>query len=243
MRRHAPRPARPEDSGPVRRAGDVVADRVHGLADSVKPRLRGWLHLGTFPLALAGGIVLIALAPHGTARLAATAYAVTSWMLFGVSALYHRGRWSGRVHAMLKRLDHANIFLVIAGTYTPFALLALRSGPGNAVLAVVWAGAAAGVLFRVLWVHASRWLYTPLYLALGWVAVFVVPGLMRGAGVAVLVLVVVGGLLYTLGAVVYGLKRPDPSPRWFGFHEVFHAFTVAAYALQYVAVSMVVYRA
>jgi hemolysin III len=243
MSRDVSGPSPPEAPGSVRRAGDVVADRVHGIADSVKPRLRGWLHLGTFPAALTGGIVLIALAPHGTARLAAAAYAVTSWMLFGVSALYHRGRWSGRAHAMLKRLDHANIFLIIAGTYTPFAVLALRDDAGTAVLAVVWAGAAGGVLFRVLWVHAPRWLYTPLYLALGWVAVFVVPGLLHGAGVVVLVLVVAGGLLYTVGGVVYGLRRPDPSPRWFGFHEVFHACTVAAYVLQYVAVSMVVYRA
>ncbi|MGH8866372.1 MAG: PAQR family membrane homeostasis protein TrhA [Actinomycetes bacterium] len=227
----------------VRRAGDRVAVRVHDLADTVKPRFRGWLHLGTFPLAVAGGVVLVALAPTPTARLAAAAYAVTSWLLFGVSAIYHRGRWSGRAHALLMRLDHSNIFLVIAGTYTPFALLALRDGPGMAVLAVVWAGAAGGVLFRVAWVHAPRWLYTPLYVALGWVAVFVIPALRESAGVAVLVLVVVGGLLYTLGGLVYGLKRPDPSPRWFGFHEVFHAFTVAAYAVQYVAVSLVVYGA
>jgi len=230
-------------SDAMRQTGDTVSDRVGGLVDSVKPRLRGWLHLGTFPLALAAGIVLVCLAPPGVPRLSAAAYAVTSWLLFGVSALYHRGRWSLRVHTLLKRLDHANIFLIIAGTYTPFAVLALRDRPGEMVLAVVWAGAGAGVLFRVAWVQAPRWLYTPLYLALGWVAIFIIPQLLAGAGVAVLVLVAAGGLLYTLGGVVYGLRRPDPWPRWFGFHEVFHAFTVAAYVLQYVAVSLVVYHA
>lgn len=209
----------------------------------MKPKLRGWLHAATSPLALAAGIVLIALAPTGPAAAAATAYAVTSVVLFGTSAIYHRGRWSPRVEAVFKRIDHANIFLIIAGSYTPFAVLALHGAARVAVLSAVWAGAIVGVLFRVLWVGAPRSLYVPLYIGLGWAAAFVVPQLIHGAGVAAFTLVVVGGGLYTLGALVYGFKRPDPWPRWFGFHEVFHALTIAAFVCQYIAASFVVYRA
>ncbi|MFI6482700.1 hemolysin III family protein [Nonomuraea sp. NPDC050663] len=205
-----------------------------------KPRLRGWLHAGALPAALVAGFVLVALGPTVEARLAATVYAITSGLLFGVSATYHRGRLSPRVAEILRRFDHANIYLIIAGTYTPFALLALDGPPRVLVLVVIWTGALAGVLFKVCWKGAPRWLSTALYIALGWVAAFVLPQLMDGAGVAALVLVIVGGVLYTAGGIVYGVRRPDPSPKWFGFHEVFHAFTVVAYIVQYVAVSMVV---
>jgi hemolysin III len=210
---------------------------------AVKPRLRGWLHAGTFPLALVAGLLLIALGPTLEARLCAAIYALTSVLLFGVSAAYHRGRWTGRMEDVLRRFDHANIYLIIAGTYTPFAALILRGDARVAVLSVVWIGAVAGVLFRVLWVRAPRWLYTALYIGLGWVAALFMPQLVSGAGLPVVLLVALGGVLYSVGGLVYGLRRPDPSPRWFGFHEVFHAFTVAAYVLQYVAVSFVVYRA
>ena len=216
---------------------------VGEIAQSVKPRLRGWLHAGTFPAVLVAGLVLVALGPTLTARLAAAVYALTSALLFGTSALYHRGHWSDRSEAVLRRFDHANIYLIIAGTYTPFALLALDGTARTIVLTVIWAGAAAGVLFRILWVGAPRWLYTALYVGLGWVAVAFMPQLLDGAGWPAVVLVCAGGLLYSLGGLVYGLRRPDPSPRWFGFHEVFHAFTVAAYVAQYIAVSFVVYRA
>jgi hemolysin III len=209
----------------------------------MKPKLRGWLHAATSPLALAAGIVLIALAPTGPAAAAAPAFAVTSVVLFATSAIYHRGRWSPRVESVFKRIDHANIFLIIAGSYTPFAVLALHGAARVAVLSAVWAGAIVGVLFRVLWVGAPRWLYVPLYIGLGWAAAFVVPQLIHGAGVAAFTLVVVGGGLYTLGALVYGFKRPDPWPRWFGFHEIFHALTIAAFVCQYIAASFVVYRA
>lgn len=221
----------------------MPARKVGELAQSVRPRLRGWLHLGAFPAALIAGLLLVALGPTLTARLAAAVYALTSVLLFGVSALYHRGQWSASWSAWLRRFDHANIYLVIAGTYTPFALLALRGELRVVVLAVIWTGAVAGVLFRVLWVRAPRWLYTALYIGLGWVAAGFFPQLLDGAGVAALVLVCVGGLLYSAGGLVYGLRRPDPSPRWFGFHEVFHAFTIAAYVTQYIAISFVVYRA
>lgn len=206
-----------------------------------KPLLRGWLHAGALPVTLLAGFVLVALGPTMQARLASTVYAITSVLLFGVSATYHRFRLGPRVAEVLRRFDHANIYLIIAGTYTPFALLALDGAARIAVVSVIWGGALAGVLFRVFWVGAPRWLYTALYLALGWTAIFVMPQLLEGAGVVAVVLVAVGGVFYSAGAVVYGLRRPDPSPRWFGFHEVFHAFTIAAYLVQYIAVSIVVY--
>lgn len=208
---------------------------------TVKPRLRGWLHAGALPVTLIAGILLVALGPTLQARLASAIYAITSGLLFGISATYHRGTLGPRLADWLRRFDHANIYLIIAGTYTPFALLALDGAARAAVLGVTWGGALAGVLFRVLWMGAPRWLYTLLYLALGWTAVFVMPQLLHGAGVAAVVLVAVGGVFYSAGAVVYGLRRPDPSPRWFGYHEVFHAFTLAAYLVQYIAVSIVVY--
>jgi hemolysin III len=208
-----------------------------------RPKLRGWLHLVAFPVATAAGLVLMALAPTTRAFAAATIYTLTSSLLFGTSALYHRSGPAGTRHRVLKRLDHSNIYLIIAGTYTPFAALALRGAARIAVLATVWTGAVCGLAFRILWIDAPRWLYTPLYIALGWVAVGVLPGLVRGAGVPAAVLVIVGGCLYTAGGVVYALKRPNPSPRWFGFHEVFHLLTVVGWVTQYVAVSFVTYRA
>jgi hemolysin III len=207
----------------------------------IKPRLRGWLHAGALPAAVVAGLVLVALGPTLQARLAAAVYVLTSALLFGISAMYHRGARTPRLAETLRRLDHANIYLIIAGTHTPFALLALDGTARVAVLAVVWAGAVAGAVFRMTWLNAPRWLYTALYIALGWTAVFVLPQLVAGAGVAAVVLVIAGGVLYSAGGVVYGLRRPDPSPRWFGYHEVFHAFTLAAYVLQYIAVSLVVY--
>jgi hemolysin III len=216
-------------------------DRVDAMRQAVKPRLRGWLHAGTFPVSVAAGAVLVTLAPSGRARLSTFVFAVTASLLFGVSALYHRGHWSPRAHALLKRLDHANIFLIIAGTYTPFAVLLLPSRPARVLLWIIWIGAMAGVLFRVAWVQAPRWLYVPVYVGLGWVAVAFLPDFLRNGGIAVLVLVIAGGVLYTLGGVVYGLKRPDPSPRWFGFHEVFHALTILAFVTHYVGISLAVY--
>jgi len=206
------------------------------------PRLRGILHAVMFPLAVTAGAVLVVLAPTPLARLAAAVYAATSALLFGVSAAYHRGHCPGRARDVLHRLDHADIYLIIAGTYTPLALLALHGDVRIAVLAVIWASAAAGAAFQVAWLRAPRWLCTSLYVALGWTAVFVLPQLLPGAGAVALILVLAGGILYSLGGLVYGMRRPDPFPRWFGFHEVFHALTVAAYIAQYAAISLVVYR-
>ncbi|PWK27495.1 hemolysin III [Actinoplanes xinjiangensis] len=195
----------------------------------VKPRLRGWLHAATFPVAVVAGGILTALSPDTRSRLALALYTLSAALLFGISALYHRGRWSQRTHKMLQRFDHANIFLIIAGTYTPFCVLALPPGQARTLLWIVWCGALAGVAFRVLWVGAPRWLYVPVYIALGWVAVIYLPGFWRAGGTPVVTCLILGGVLYTLGAVVYGLKRPDPNPRWFGFHELFHALTITAF--------------
>ena len=215
----------------VESAGDVVETFV----DHVKPHLRGWLHLGMVPVSVAAAVVLVALAPGTAERVAALAFGATGVLLFATSATYHRGRWSPRTTAILKRWDHANIFLIIAGTYTPFAVLLLPPGQERTLLLVVWIGAVAGVFFRVFWVTAPRWLYTVVYVALGWVAIFFLGPFWRSGGPLIVTLIAVGGLLYTAGAVVYGTKRPNPSARWFGFHEVFHAFTVAAFASHWVA--------
>jgi hemolysin III len=224
-------------------AAREVSDAAKDMARAVKPKLRGWLHLGMVPVALAAAITLVALAPTTPGRIAATIFGITAVLLFGTSALYHRGHWSPRTGRLLKRLDHANIFLIIAGTYTPFAVLLLPPGQSSTLLRLAWGGAVIGVAFRIFWVGAPRWLYTPVYVALGWVAVFYLPSFLERGGPAVLALIATGGLLYTLGAVIYGTKRPNPSPRWFGFHEVFHAFTVAAFITHYVAASLAVYGA
>ncbi|MFV2176911.1 hemolysin III family protein [Actinomadura sp. LOL_016] len=211
------------------------------VGSPTRPRLRGWLHIGAFPAVLVAGLVLVALGPTTQARLASAVYVAASGMLFGISGTYHRQR-SHRIIEVLRRFDHANIYLIIAGTYTPFAVVALDGGLRVAVLAIVWTGAIAGVVFRTIWIGAPRALYVTLYIVLGWVAVFFMPQFLDGAGVAACVLVAVGGVCYSLGGVVYGLRRPDPFPRWFGFHEVFHTFTLVAYILQYIAVSLVVYQ-
>ncbi|MEV6005262.1 hemolysin III family protein [Streptomyces sp. NPDC051976] len=228
---------------PVEETSDV-SPAVGGpdLLDPIKPKLRGWLHAGMFPAVLISGVVLTAFAESTRGRIACAVFTVTACALFGVSALYHRGEWGPRGSAILRRLDHANIFLIIAGTYTPLAILLLPGGTSRVLLWVVWAGALAGIAFRVFWVGAPRWLYTPCYIALGWVAVFFLPDFLRTGGVAVMVCVVVGGLLYSAGAAIYGFKRPNPSPRWFGFHEVFHSFTLAAFIVHYVGISLVAYQ-
>jgi hemolysin III len=220
-----------------------MAEVVATTAAVVKPRLRGWLHLGAAPVALVSGIVLVVLAPTAAGAASAAAFVFSAVVLFTTSAIYHRGRWSARADVRLQRLDHANIFLLIAGSYTPFAVLALHSDVRIAVLAAVWGAAAAGALSRVLWVQAPRWSYVALYLGLGWAAVFVVPQLLHGAGVVAFTLIAIGGAAYTAGGVVYGLRRPDPFPTWFGFHEIFHSLTIVGFVCQYIAASLVVYRA
>ncbi|HEU4912259.1 MAG TPA: hemolysin III family protein [Actinomycetes bacterium] len=213
------------------------------MVQGVKPHLRGWLHAGTFPVALAAGIVLVVLADGTRETVATGVYALSAALLFGISALYHRGSWSPSTERHLKRLDHSNIFLIIAGTYTPFSVILLDGRGGTVLLWIVWAAALGGIAFRVFWVGAPRWLYTPVYIALGWVAVFYLGDILATGGVAVVTLLAVGGVLYSAGGVVYALKRPNPSPRWFGFHEVFHALTLGAYVVHYIAVSIATYTA
>lgn len=207
----------------------------------VKPRLRGWIHAGTFPVAIALGVLLIVVARGAAAITGAAVFMCTSLLLFGVSALYHRLPWRPEALAILRRMDHANIYLLIAGTYTPLALMLLPRSEALLLLAIVWTGALAGVFFRVFWLSAPRWLYVGLYLTLGWSALFFMVDFFR-ADWLVMTLVLIGGLLYSGGAVVYGLKRPNPFPRWFGFHEVFHSLTVVAFLCQWTAVFLAALR-
>jgi hemolysin III len=212
---------------------------------AVKPRLRGWIHLGMAPIALAGAIVLVALAPTTAGKVSSAVFGAASILLFGISAVYHRGNWSPRTNAVLRRLDHTNIFLVIAGTYTPIAVVLLDGDERRTILVVVWAGALAGMLARIFWLGAPRWFYTPVYVALGWVAVWQMPTFWNATpqGPSIVWLVAAGGLAYTIGAVVYGTRKPNPSPLWFGFHEVFHTLTVIGFVCHYIAVSIAVYHA
>lgn len=222
----------------------AVASATEAAAQALqhaKPKLRGWFHAGTFPLALAAGIVLIALAPTTGTAAACTIFAVSSWLLFGVSGVYHRGNWGPRTQLVLRRLDHTNIFLIIAGTYTPISVVLLPRHSAGVLLTLVWTGALLGIGMRVFWLGAPRWVYVPCYLALGWAAIFYMPQLVRHGGWAVAGLIIAGGLLYSIGAVVYALKKPNPSPKWFGFHEIFHVFTIAAFVCHYIAISITVY--
>jgi hemolysin III len=203
-----------------------------------KTLLRGWLHVGVLPVAVIGGLVLVALANGVAATWSSFVFVLSSLLLFGISAVYHRFNWSPPVKAVFRRLDHANIFILIAGTYTPLGVLALPSEKGFWLLLGVWIGAGLGILFRVLWLGAPRWAYVPLYLILGLVSVIYIPDL-AAANVAMLVLVLVGGAAYVTGAIVYGIKRPNPFPGVFGFHEVFHALTVVAFLCHWTAVLLV----
>ena len=211
-------------------------------SETMKPALRGRSHQLMFPISVIAGIVLVMSAPTQAGRISSAVFATTAALLFGVSALLHRGTWSQGTEALLRRLDHANIYLIIAGTYTPFAVLALPPNEGRMLLLIVWTGALLGVILRVFWVGAPRWLTTTLYVVVGWVAILFIPGLVNGAGVTVVILIVIGGVLYTLGAVVYATKWPNPFPGTFGFHEVFHALTVAAFSVHYIAVWLVVHQ-
>ena len=216
----------------------LVEEAADTANRELKPTWRGWIHAITAPVAAVAGLVLVALANGPEARWACVVFALTSILLFGNSALYHRIDWSPRVKKALKRVDHANIFLLIAGTYTPLALLALPRSEGVLLLTVVWIGALLGVAFRVFWIGAPRWLYVALYLVLGWAAVaFFVP--LFQANAAMMILVAVGGLFYTAGAICYGLKRPNPFPGRFGFHEIFHTCTVLAFLCHWTATLLI----
>jgi hemolysin III len=206
-----------------------------------RPRLRGLSHQYAFFAAVAAGVTLVALAEGARARIAVAIYAGALAAMFGASAVYHRVNWrSLRARAWARRIDHSTIFLFIAGTYTPFALLAFTGVVPAIVLACVWTGAALGVALNVSWIDAPKWVTTPVYLLVGWVGVIAAPQIFTELHVASAVLVVTGGVLYSLGAVVYATHWPDPFPTVFGFHEIFHALVVAAAVSQFVAVSFVV---
>ena len=205
------------------------------------PLLRGVFHLGAFVAAVAAGIVLGVLADGGLETASPWLYGATLVAMFGVSALYHRFPWrSAAKRLWARRLDHSTIFVFIAGTYTPFALLCLDGVIRWVMLAVVWAGALLGLALELAWIDSPRWLSAVAYLMVGWVGVITIPQLFSGTGIAVATLLVVGGGLYSLGAVIYATKWPDPFPRIFGYHEVFHLLVVAAAVTQFVAVSLVV---
>ena len=224
--------------------GSPALAAVATAVAELKPRLRGWLHSYAAAISILSGAALVAVAAvarGGSAGATTGIYAATVTLLFGTSALYHRLNWGARGQAIMKRLDHSMIFVFIAGTYTPIAVLTLSRAAAAAVLAVVWSGALFGVVLQTAWPHSPRWLAVPLYIALGWVAVFVFPQLLHNAGVAAFVLIALGGVVYTLGAIVYGLKRPDPWPGTFGFHEVFHACTLVAALCHYVAIWLAVF--
>ena len=227
--------------GTVRERRCDVCQQVHHALVEAIPRLRGWLHAATAPLSVVAGIVLVALSPTPAIRIGSAVFALSAIILFTASATLHRGGWSARTNAILTRLDHASIFLLIAGSYTPFTLLLLHGSSQVALLWVAWGGAAAGIAFRVLWGNAPRWIYTPIYAALGWAAVVFADDFVRNGRPSVVLLLALGGLLYTIGAVVYGVRRPNPSPSWFGFHEVFHALTIAAFAAHYAGISIATY--
>lgn len=222
----------------TKHAAKATKQAANRLVTNVKPKLRGWIHAITAPLAFAAGIVLIVLTPSPL-RWTSTIFASTSVILFGMSAVYHRGRWNARVAAVLRRFDHANIFLLIAGTYTPLSVVLLPHTTAITVLAIVWTGAIGGILMKIFWMDAPRWLYVPIYIALGWVAIWFLPAYWNAGGPAIVWLILAGGIAYTIGAAAYGLKRPNPVPGWFGFHEVFHLGTVIGWTCHFIAVMMV----
>ncbi|MFP5283195.1 MAG: PAQR family membrane homeostasis protein TrhA [Actinomycetes bacterium] len=235
----------PHIPAPPRRPDEADRADAAPLAEAVaavKPRLRGWLHAAITPLAGAAGIVLITLATTAAGRIGGAVFLAASLLLFGTSALYHRGTWGARTDGVLRRLDHANIYIFIAATYTPLALQLLTGRSQTVLLVLVWAAALGGLLFRLLWLGAPRWLYTVLYIAMGWAAVGWLRAFYQAGGVAAFTLIGVGGLLYTAGGIAYAIKKPNPWPGTFGYHEVFHAMTIVAAICHYIAVYFAMYN-
>ncbi len=235
-----------EPSGPMAVVEDVADHVVDGAAQLLtKPRLRGWIHVYCAGVAATAGAALVAVSWAVQSKLAGhatLAYTLAIVALFTVSAIYHRVHWeSATIRNWMKRLDHSMIFVFIAGSYTPFARLAMPRATGHVVLAIVWGGALAGIALTVFWPRAPRWVGVPLYLLLGWVAVWYTGLILHNAGVAAIVLLAVGGALNSIGGVFYGLRWPDPWPTTFGYHEVFHAFTAVAAICHYIAMWFAVF--
>ena len=211
------------------------------LAAVAPPKLRGWFHLAATPVVVIASLVLFILSENSL-KFAVALYSITAIMLFSVSAIYHRFPWSPAKKKIWRRWDHANINLLIAGSYTPFAVTLLHGNDQIILLSVVWIGALLGVALRIFWVGAPRWLYVANYLLLGWVAIIYTPQLYKEGGLWVLLPIIIGGLLYSIGAIFYALKRPGRTAKYFGFHELFHIFVLAAWVSQYLAVSFAIYR-
>jgi hemolysin III len=222
---------------------DLLADpkalRAIPIHERPKPRMRGRLHQGAFMVSIPAGVLLVLLAPDARARIATAVYALTLIGLFGVSAAYHLGDWSEAAYVRMRRLDHSMIFVLIAGTYTPFCMLVLQGALATVVLVAVWAGAAVGVVTKLYRVDLHV-LSGFMYVGLGWLVVVSLPALLRGLDTAETVLVVAGGLLYSIGALALATNRPNPWPRTFGYHEVWHTATIAAAACQYLSILLVV---
>lgn len=211
-----------------------------GGQDFTKPVMRGWIHTVAAPLALAASIVLLVLAPTPATKWACAVYLVCSLFLFGFSAFYHQFYWGPKARVLFRKIDHANIFLLIAGTYTPITVSLLEGSKRITLLSVVWVGAVIGGAARIAKVNMPRWFYTPIYVILGWVAIWYLKDFLATGGPAVVWLLIAGGICYTIGAVVYGFQWPDPSPKYFGYHEIFHAGTVAGWACHCVAAYLAV---
>lgn len=223
----------------VHRAADTLTAAAERFIEK-KPAWRGWIHAGFAPIALTLGLVSVFLAPTTELRVACVVYTVTAVMLFGTSAVYHRFYWGPRMNAVLRRLDHSNIALVIAGTYTPLAVALLSRDSAQLLLIIIWSLGAALVVFRVFWMHAPRWLYTPLYIVMGCLSVLYLPAYFE-ANIPASVLVVLGGVFYIAGAVGYALKRPHLLPAVFSFHEVFHACTILGFVSHYIAIMLAMF--
>lgn len=207
--------------------------------ERVKPRLRGVSHQWAFFCALVAGAVLVYLAPAGKATLAAAIYAASLAALLGTSALYHRVDWRRpEVRRRMRRLDHSMIFVLIAGTVTPFALLVIDEPFATALLVAVWAGALAGIVVELVWIEAPKWATAGVYLAVGWIGALGFPAIVANAGVMAGVLIAIGGVMYTAGAIVYARQRPDPRPAVFGYHEIFHLLVIAAAIFHFAAVAI-----
>ena len=229
------------DGGPARRGtprGRPVEHPVDAPVE-LKPAWRGWIHAAFTPVVAVLGLVPILLAPTTELRIASVVYGVTGILLFGVSAIYHRAYWPRRLHMVLRRMDHSNIALLIAGTYTPLAVALLEPARSRLLLGVIWACAAGLVLFRLLWTLAPRWLYTPLYVVMGCLAAGYLPQFWQTSP-AVAALTAAGGAAYITGALAYGTRRPRLVPEVFSFHELFHAFTVVGFLLHYAAIVLAV---
>lgn len=207
---------------------------------SLKPRWRGRIHQVAFFVSIPAGAALVALADGWAPRIAAAIYALSLVAVFGSSAAYHRGDWDPAALRRMKRLDHSMIFVLIAGSYTPIALLVLHGPWTIVILSIIWAAAAAGIILKLIRIDGFTVLTATLYMAMGWLALIALPQLLREMPVSALALTVVGGLLYTVGAIVFAVRRPDPSPAVFGYHEVWHAFMAAAAACHFAMISIIV---